>query len=132
MIARFVAPAVVLCLGLLLGSCSSFSGYMADHWPHWAGGLPADAPPRPGAPGYEEFIAHREQLKDAPTPTGSASAAANVPAAPAASNAPSPPARGTNTPAAPTAYRQPDPTPAPPSAYRPPDASVDATRGGLY
>lgn len=48
----------VLCLGLTLGSCSSFSGYVADHWPRWAGGMPDDVPPRPGAPGYEEFIAH--------------------------------------------------------------------------
>jgi hypothetical protein len=47
-----------LSLGLTLGSCSSFSGYVADHWPRWAGGMPDDVPPRPGAPGYEEFIAH--------------------------------------------------------------------------
>src|SRR5215813_1921737 len=50
--------AAVLCLGLTLGSCSSFSGYVADHWPRWAGGMPDDVPPRPGAPGYEEFVAH--------------------------------------------------------------------------
>ncbi len=57
---RFVAAGVLLWLGTALGSCSQFAGYTADHWPHWAGGLPPDAPPRPGAPGYDEFIAHGE------------------------------------------------------------------------
>jgi hypothetical protein len=49
---------IVLALGAVLGSCGSVSGYVADHWPHWAGGMPGDVPPRPGAPGYDEFIAH--------------------------------------------------------------------------
>ena len=30
-------------------------------WPHWAGGEPAGLPPRPGQPGYEEFIAHGQR-----------------------------------------------------------------------
>ncbi len=52
----------------LLGSCggaseSGVSGYVADHWPHWAGGMPADVPPRPGAPGYNEFIAHGQPAR---------------------------------------------------------------------
>jgi hypothetical protein len=45
----------VLGLGLNLASCG---GFVADHWPHWAGGLPDGVPPRAGAPGYAEFIAH--------------------------------------------------------------------------
>jgi hypothetical protein len=65
---RLLAPAVVLCLGLGLGSCASSAGFIADHWPHWAGGLPADAPPRPGAPGYDEFIAHQSASKNAAAP----------------------------------------------------------------
>ncbi len=48
----------VLGLGLTLGSCSDFSGYVADHWPRWAGGMPNDVPPRPGAPGYDQFVSH--------------------------------------------------------------------------
>jgi hypothetical protein len=72
MIKRFVAPTIVLCLGLVLGSCGTFSGYVADHWPHWAGGMPDDVPPRPGAPGYDEFIAHKQTSKDATAPTGPA------------------------------------------------------------
>src|SRR5271169_2436823 len=62
---RIIAAAIVLCLGSVLGSCSPFSGYVADHWPHWAGGMPDDVPPRPGAPGYDEFIAHGQTDQDA-------------------------------------------------------------------
>ena len=69
---RFLAPAIVVCLGLGLGSCASFGGFLADHWPHWAGGLPADAPPRPGAPGYDEFIAHQAAGKNAAAPAAAA------------------------------------------------------------
>ncbi len=99
---RLLTIACVLSLGLALGSCGGFSGYVADHWPRWAGGMPDDVPPRPGAPGYEEFIAHgqADQMPakpDAPNPAaanaapGQKSAAGagtpifqQVPAAPAA------------------------------------------------
>ena len=65
---RILAATFVLCLGLGLGSCASVSGFVSDHWPHWAGGMPADVPPRPGAPGYDEFIAHSQANKDAAAP----------------------------------------------------------------
>jgi hypothetical protein len=55
---RAVAAVAVLSLGMTLSACSPFSSYVADHWPRWAGGLPEDVPPRPGAPGYDAFIAH--------------------------------------------------------------------------
>jgi hypothetical protein len=87
MIKRFRAPMVVLCLGLGLGSCTSFAGIVSDHWPHWAGGMPDDVPPRPGAPGYEEFIAHAQPSKDAATPAPSAGKS-NAPAAPAGNRPP--------------------------------------------
>jgi hypothetical protein len=56
----FVAALLLLCLGVSLGSCSPFSGYVSDHWPHWAGGMPDGVPPRPGTPGYDQFIAHNQ------------------------------------------------------------------------
>jgi hypothetical protein len=37
----------LLVAGLLLGSCSTM--------PQWMGGMPKDAPPRPGTPEYDEF-----------------------------------------------------------------------------
>jgi hypothetical protein len=74
---RLGAVGALLGLAVMLGACSPFAGYMADHWPHWAGGLPADAPPRPGAPGYDEFIAHGETAPNAPGPeSGAASGVA--------------------------------------------------------
>jgi len=64
---RLFKTAILLGLGLNLASCG---GFVADHWPHWAGGMPADVPPRPGAPGYADFIAHGqakpEQAKPEP------------------------------------------------------------------
>ena len=61
---RHIAVAILLTLGPVLGSCSGFAGTVADNWPHWAGGMPADVPPRPGAPGYNEFIAHGQAGPD--------------------------------------------------------------------
>jgi hypothetical protein len=76
---RLVAAGTLLWLGAALASCSPFAGYMADHWPHWAGGLPPDVPPRPGAPGYDDFIAHGE----APPAAANAPDAGTTGAAPA-------------------------------------------------
>jgi hypothetical protein len=66
---RLFAPTAACSLALLLASCGTFSGFVSDHWPHWAGGMPDDVPPRPGAPGYEEFIAHKQGAMDAPAAT---------------------------------------------------------------
>src|SRR5947209_17180343 len=64
---RLIAATTLLGFGLNLASCG---GFVADHWPHWAGGMPADVPPRPGAPGYADFVAHgqakAEQVKPEP------------------------------------------------------------------
>jgi hypothetical protein len=100
-------PMAVLSLGLVLSSCSSFSGYVADHWPRWAGGMPDDVPPRPGAPGYEEFIAHGQP--------------SNVAAKPAANdaNAPAPADIRTNAAAL-------------PAREQPADEPNVVQRGGLY
>jgi hypothetical protein len=57
--------AILLGLGLNLASCG---GFVADHWPHWAGGMPADVPPRPGTPGYADFIAHGKPEQAKPEP----------------------------------------------------------------
>ena len=87
---RLITAATLLGFGLNLAGCG---GFVADRWPHWAGGMPADVPPRPGAPGYEEFIAHgqsKPQPKQEPTATVTAvqSGAQQAPVAPA----PAPPA----------------------------------------
>jgi hypothetical protein len=83
---RLFKTAILLGLGLNLASCG---GFVADYWPHWAGGMPADVPPRPGAPGYADFIAHGqakpEQAKPEPAKQDVVnSASPQQPAAPAA------------------------------------------------
>lgn len=67
-----VGAAIVLCFGLTLGACSPFSGYVADNWPHWAGGEPTGLPPRPGSPGYAEYIAHGQPVQNPDAPGGAA------------------------------------------------------------
>lgn len=60
--------AIVLTAGSLggCGSISSFvAGSMGDYVPAWAGGLPADAPPRPGTPQYEEWLKQHPQQGEA-------------------------------------------------------------------
>ena len=42
------------------------SAGMGDYIPQWAGGLPADAPPRPGTAKYDEFMKERERLRQLP------------------------------------------------------------------
>lgn len=50
-----------------LSGCGTINGYLAsgmsDYLPQWAGGLPADAPPRPGTAKYEEFMRERERKR---------------------------------------------------------------------
>ncbi|MDI2055265.1 MULTISPECIES: hypothetical protein [Bradyrhizobium] len=61
-----VLTALTLAAGAL-GGCSSMnqklSAGMADTIPAWAGGLPADAPPRPGTPEYDKFMQDRERKR---------------------------------------------------------------------
>jgi hypothetical protein len=38
-----------------LAGCGSFGAFVGDNLPVWAGGLPADVPPRPSDPRYPEY-----------------------------------------------------------------------------
>jgi hypothetical protein len=62
-----VATAALACG---LGGCGTVNHYMAigleGAIPAWAGGLPADAPPRPGTLEYDEFMRQREQQRQQP------------------------------------------------------------------
>jgi hypothetical protein len=74
---KLVAPTLVLFISLALGSCTSFSSAVSDHWPTWAGGMPNDVPPRPGAPGYDEFRARQQGAAAVPAagvPAGASTA----------------------------------------------------------
>lgn len=114
--ARFAAPGLMLCVGLALGGCGTFAGAVSDHWPTWAGGMPNDVPPRPGAPGYAEFISH-QQAKDEAAAAGKPAAAPAMVTAPAGAATAPDVAAGT-------------PQAMPPSARRVDDQGV--VQGGLY
>jgi hypothetical protein len=67
--------AVLVGLALMaggLGGCGSINekltAGMADMVPQWAGGLPPDAPPRPGTAKYDEFMRERERKRLEPAP----------------------------------------------------------------
>jgi hypothetical protein len=60
-----VVAIVVMAVGL--GGCGTINGWLSagfeDYIPAWAGGLPADAPPRPGTVQYDEWMKQRERQR---------------------------------------------------------------------
>jgi hypothetical protein len=133
---RWRLTAVALaCACLTLGGCSSFSAYVSDHWPTWAGGMPADVPPRPGAPGYAEFISHQGANDPAASGSVASQPGAAPAAAPGATGAVVAPAGAPGPVVAPTAATIPA-TVTPPSAQAQPAmrtiATPAAVQGGLY
>jgi hypothetical protein len=132
MIAKQCCGAViVLCLGSALGACSPFSGYVADNWPHWAGGEPTGLPPRPGSPGYAEYIAHGQPVQN-PEPVGGAASAPAIETTQTVSPAPVGTVQRTSI------FGGPSVAPPRPNVQSPPPqaggASDDASvvQGGLY
>ena len=125
---RVITAVLVLGLGQVLTSCGGaagdggLSGYVADHWPHWAGGLPPDVPPRPGSPGYTEFISH-----GGADPNAAAEASAVQPK-PVQTTAPAGSAQA--------AQAEPASAPAPTAEAAPPDGrpaeDTSVVKGGLY
>jgi hypothetical protein len=59
-------PAVAL-LACGLSGCGAINEKLADgladYLPQWAGGLPADAPPRPGTAKYDEYRKEQERKR---------------------------------------------------------------------
>jgi hypothetical protein len=66
-IRRTTAIVAIVLAGLGLSGCSSINeklaAGMSDAIPAWAGGLPADAPPRPGTAKYDEYMKERERKR---------------------------------------------------------------------
>jgi hypothetical protein len=72
---------VVLALALFacgLSGCGTInekiSNGMGDYIPQWAGGLPADVPPRRGTPQYDEYMKERERKRLEPAANANAAA----------------------------------------------------------
>jgi hypothetical protein len=73
--ARHIATIIALSLaGGALSGCGTINeklaGGVSDAIPAWAGGLPADAPPRPGTAKYDEFMRERERKRLPPSERG--------------------------------------------------------------
>jgi hypothetical protein len=84
----FVAVALLACS---LSACGTINEKLAaglgDYVPKWAGGLPPDAPPRPGTAKYEEFVRERERKRLEPAVVEPAVAKDNAGKSNAATNA---------------------------------------------
>jgi hypothetical protein len=66
--ARHIAALVAAVLaGCGLSGCGTVNANLAagvsDAIPAWAGGIPADAPPRPGTAKYDEYMRERERKR---------------------------------------------------------------------
>jgi hypothetical protein len=65
--ARLLAQLLVAILACGLAGCGSINERIAagvsDAIPAWAGGLPADAPPRPGTAKYDEYMRERDRRR---------------------------------------------------------------------
>jgi hypothetical protein len=74
-VAIVLAVSVVVCG---LGGCGTINEKLAaglsEALPAWAGGMPADAPPRPGTAKYDEFMRERERKRLESAPAGPARA----------------------------------------------------------
>jgi hypothetical protein len=127
-----VRTAIIGCLTLALSACSPFSGYVSDNWPHWAGGEPTGLPPRPGSPGYAEYIAHGQAAQNPEAAGGAAQSPSAVETTQTVSQAPASTPQKTSIFGGPQ-VAAPKPnmpaTPVPAEGARD-DASV--VRGGLY
>jgi len=66
-----VLIAVAALPACLLGGCSTINTSLAgtgEALPTWLGGMPADVPPRPGTPKYDEFVKEQERKRLEPAP----------------------------------------------------------------
>ena len=63
----FRSALLLVALAAVQSGCGTvnekLSAGMGDYVPQWAGGLPADAPPRPGTPQYDAYMKERERKR---------------------------------------------------------------------
>jgi hypothetical protein len=92
-IRRLVSLFAVTLATCALSGCGTINEKLAngmgDYMPQWLGGLPADAPPRPGTPKYDEWMKERERQRLQPAPAAN-TANTNSSTSPASSTAPNP------------------------------------------
>ena len=80
---RVAALTVTATMACSLAGCASVNEKIAvgmgEYIPQWAGGLPADAPPRPGTAQYDEFTRDRERKRLQPAAERDGGKAASTP-----------------------------------------------------
>ena len=66
-VSRVLLGIAIVLVACSLGGCGTINGWLAvgfeDYVPVWAGGLPSDAPPRPGTAKYDEWMKERERQR---------------------------------------------------------------------
>jgi hypothetical protein len=79
---HFAVLLAVMLAACSLGGCGTINEKLADgmsdYMPQWLGGLPADAPPRPGTAKYDEYMQERERKRFEPAPPKDDAAAASA------------------------------------------------------
>jgi hypothetical protein len=69
---HFVVLLAVVLPACSLGGCGTINEKLAngagDYVPQWLGGLPADAPPRPGTAEYDAYMKEQERKRLEPAP----------------------------------------------------------------
>jgi hypothetical protein len=91
---HFAVLLAVMLPACSLGGCGTINEKLAngagDYVPQWLGGLPADAPPRPGTAKYDAYMQERERKRLEPAPPkGDATTAPTSGSSAAASTSPS-------------------------------------------
>jgi hypothetical protein len=88
---RFPTFVTVALFACGLSACGTINEKLAagmgDYVPQWAGGLPPDAPPRPGTAKYEEYMRERERKRLEPAVVEPAAAKDNATKSNTATNA---------------------------------------------
>ena len=88
--AHHIATILALTLaGLVLSGCGTINEKLSagagDFIPQWAGGMPADVPPRRGTPQYDEYMKEQERKRLQPAANANAAAPNSPTTAPATS-----------------------------------------------
>jgi len=79
---RILAVLVIALSAPVLSGCVTSGGIgVGDLVPQWAGGLPSDAPPRPGTAKYDEWMQERERQRQIPAAERQKEGQAEAPAA---------------------------------------------------
>ena len=89
-VCRLASLSAVGLVACALSGCGTINEKLAagmgDYVPQWLGGLPADAPPRPGTAKYDEWMKERQRLEPAPATNGASGSSMSSTSTPSTSS----------------------------------------------